>query len=191
MLVPASVEASAEGLSSTELIGRVNDGSRTTCYRAAFNKPVSISLSYDQPVSINTYAITSSKSEPTRDPAEWTLEGSNDGTTWTQLDKRSGQTFSQRYATQFYSADSEEAYSTYRLTVTATDGANQIQIGEIQMLSIVPSDPTGINCMHGAGNQALRQDGQMYNLSGQRVNDKANLGRGIYVKNGKKVVVKF
>lgn len=191
MLAPASVEASAEGLSSTELIGRVNDGSRTTCYRAAFNKPVSISLSYDQPVSINTYAITSSKSEPTRDPAEWTLEGSNDGTTWTQLDKRSGQTFSQRYATQFYSVDSDEAYSTYRLTVTATDGANQIQIGEIQMLSIVPSDPTGISCIHGAGNQALRQDGQMYNLSGQRVNDKANLGRGIYVKNGKKVVVKF
>ena len=188
---PVSVEATAVGLSNTELINRVYDGSRTTCYRATFTEPVSITFTYDQPISINTYGITASKSESTRDPADWTLEGSNDGTFWTQIDNRTGQTFSQRYATQFYSAETTEPYSTYRLTVTATNGANQIQIGEIQLLSVEPVDPTGIDISPATHSQLPETDSQLYNLSGQRINDVRNLRQGIYIKNGKKVVVKF
>ena len=192
-LTPAAVEASAVGLSNTEVIGRAIDGSRTTCYRAAFTEPVSITLTYDQPVGINAYSITASKNEPTRDPAEWTLEGSNDGSTWTQLDSRSGQSFSHRYATQFYMPNGQlamgnEQFTTYRLTVTATASANQIQIGELQLLSMEPVDPTGIETTY---NPQRTMSNEIYNLSGQRVSDIKNLHRGIYIKNGKKVVVKF
>ena len=165
----------------------------TTCYRAAFTEPVSITLTYDQPVGINAYSITASKNEPTRDPAEWTLEGSNDGSTWTQLDSRSGQSFSHRYATQFYMPNGQlamgnEQFTTYRLTVTATASANQIQIGELQLLSMEPVDPTGIETTY---NPQRTMSNEIYNLSGQRVSDIKNLHRGIYIKNGKKVVVKF
>jgi hypothetical protein len=183
---PTSVDATAVGLSNTELIGRVNDGSRTTCYRANFTEPVAITFTYDQPISINTYGITASKSEQTRDPANWTLEGSNDGSSWTQLDSRTGETFSQRYATQFYPVETTESYSTYRLTVTATGGANQIQIGEIQLLYL-EENPTGICQPQIANNNS--SNNKWYDLSGRQItNDK--LTKGIYINNGRKILIK-
>ena len=188
---PTSFDASAEGLSSTELIGRINDGNRTTNYRAAFTEPVSITYTFDQPVGINTYGITASKNEPTRDPAAWVLEGSNDGSNWIQLDSRSGELFSQRYATQFYTTERAETYSNYRLTITASNGADQIQIGELQLLSIEKEDATEIRDIQTA---KATQD-VIYDLSGRQiVNSKlsnSKLPCGIYIINGKKVLIKF
>ena len=186
---PATVDATAVGLSSTELIGRLNDGNRTTLYRADFSQPVSILLSYDQPVSINTYGITAGKNEPTRDPAAWTLEGSNDGTEWTLLDSRSGQTFSQRYATQFYSAQAAEPYSSYRLTVSETAGATQLQIGELQLLCIEEKDDA---IRLGEENKLMPAGQSVYDLSGRKVADDntGNLLRGIYIVGRKKIVIK-
>ena len=184
-VAPTSVEATAVGLSNTELIGRLNDRNRTTCYHAAFTEPVSITFTYDQPISINYCGITASKSEPSRDPTEWTLEGSNDGTTWTQLDSRTGETFSNRYATQFYSVKAGEPFSTYRLTVSATNGANQIQIGEVQLLNIKPADPTSINEELRVKNEEL--DGAIYNLSGQRLSKQQ---KGVNIVGGKKILIK-
>ena len=136
LLVPTDVSTTAEGLSSTEQINRIYDCSRTTNYRADFLEPVSITYSYAEPVSINTYGITASKNEVTRDPASWTLEGSNDGQTWTLLDSQTGQTFSNRYVTQFYLTETDDAFSNYRFTVTSVNGGNQLQIGELQLLSV-------------------------------------------------------
>ena len=192
LLAPASVDATAVGLSNTELIGRINDGSRTTCYHADFTSPVSITFTYDQPVSINTYGITASKNEPTRDPSNWILEGSNDGSTWVQLDSRDSQSFSHRYATQFYTLNGpSEPYSTYRLTITATGGADQIQIGELQLLSIEKGDPTGI-CLPQIVNSNW-SDGNWYDLSGRKINSQINsqnlkLKNGVYINNGKKIL---
>ncbi len=184
---PSSVDATAVGLTSTELIGRINDGSRTTCYHADFSEPVSIFVNYDQPVNINTYGITASKNEPTRDPSSWTLEGSNDGEAWTLLDSRSAQSFSHRYATQFYTADATEPYSKYRFTITATGGATQIQIGELQLLNL-EEDETAIRS---AGQTSPQLAGQnVYDLSGRKVSDGRtdNLRHGIYIMGGKKIL---
>lgn len=184
---PASVDATAVGLASTELIGRLNDGNRTTCYHAEFSEPVSIFINYDQPVSINTYAITASKNSPTRDPSSWVLEGSNDDNTWALLDSRSAQSFSHRYATQFYTAKATEPYSKYRLTVTATDDATQIQIGELQLLHL-EEDETAIRTAESFAPQLADQS--IYDISGRKVaagkTDK--LPRGIYIMGGKKIL---
>ena len=192
LLAPSYVEASAVGLSNTELINRVYDGNRTSCYRAAFTEPVCITYQFADSVCINAYAITASKSEPTRDPADWTLEGSKDGNTWTLLDSRTGETFSQRYATQFYMLDGQQIpdngkYTIYRLTITATSGANQIQIGEIQLLNLDLIDPTGISITPTASVQWSMFNGQLYNLSGQRL---SKVQRGINIVDGKKILIK-
>ena len=144
-------------------------------------------MNYDQPVSINTYGITASKNEPTRDPSSWTLEGSNDGEAWTLLDSRSAQSFSHRYATQFYTADATEPYSKYRFTITATGGATQIQIGELQLLNL-EEDETAIRS---AGQTSPQLAGQnVYDLSGRKVSDGRtdNLRHGIYIMGGKKIL---
>ena len=192
LLVPASIEATAPGLSGTELIGRIGDGSRTTGYRADFAEPVAITFTYGQPVAINAYAVSASKNEPTRDPADWTLEGSNDGTAWTAIDSRSAQTFSQRYATQFYLINEEEGlpmsgseavdaplFAQYRFTVTATNGAGQLQIGELQLFTLVKEDPTGMNDLNDLKDFKDLNDLKdfsegIYDLSGRRLSKPAN-----------------
>ena len=185
LLAPDYVEASAEGLSNTELINRIYDGKYLTLYRANFAEPISITYTYadNTGVSINAYSITASKNEVTRDPADWTLEGSNDGTTWTLLDNRSNETFSQRYATQFYFVESMESYQQYRLTINKLNGGNQLQLGELQLLNIQPVDPTGID--HRQITIDNRQT--IYNLSGQRLSKPQ---RGINIINGKKLLIK-
>ena len=184
-LSPTSIDATAVGLSNTELIGRINDGSRTTCYRAAFTEPVSITFSFDQPVSLNHYGITAGKNEPTRDPVEWRLEGSNDnGGTWVTLDSRTDQSFSHRYATQFYAVNNQTEFDTYRFTVTKTAGATQLQIGELQLLNLEPIDATGINEVSSTHPSVQKS---IYDLSGRKVS--GQLKRGIYIIDGKKTVI--
>ena len=183
LVVPTVVEATAPALSSTEEISRINDGSRTTQYRANFTEPVSITYSFADTVSINAYSITASKNEPTRDPANWKLEASNDGETWVLLDSRNGETFSNRYATQFYTFEVKKKYNTYRLTITAINGGKQLQIGELQLLNIQPIEPTGIQEI---ANGKWSMNGQWYNLTGQRLSKPQ---RGINIINGKKLLI--
>ncbi|MBQ4228887.1 MAG: hypothetical protein II675_03675, partial [Bacteroidaceae bacterium] len=146
---------------------------------------VSITYTMADTVSINAYSITASKNEPTRDPASWILEATNDGENWTLLDTRSDESFSNRYATQFYFIETTETYNTYRLTVTAVNGGNQLQIGELQLLSITPVDPTGIDkdnvIVNFSHNEAI------FNLAGQRLSKPQ---RGINIINGKKYIIK-
>ena len=48
------------------------------------------------PVVIRKYALTSANDADGRDPQNWTVQGSNDGTTWTTVDTRTGQSFEKR-----------------------------------------------------------------------------------------------
>ncbi len=181
--MPATVDASQTGLSNTQLIGCVYDCNRTSLYRANFTEPVNIIYTYDEPVSITAYSITASKDEVTRDPASWTLEGSNTGREWTTLDSQTDQTFSNRYATQFYLTETDEAFSYYRLTITNVNGGNQLQIAELQLLSVEAVDPTGINSI---ANKQQTTD-CMYNLAGQRL---SKLQKGINIVGGRKILIK-
>ena len=84
-----------------------------------------------------------------------------------------------------------DQFTTYRLTITATCGANQIQIGEVQLLSMEPVDPTGIRLtptFSQEDNLLPAADSLYYNLSGQRLSKPM---RGINIIKGKKIVVKF
>lgn len=83
---------------------------------------------------INQYTVTAANDEPSRDPKNWVLEGSNDGSNWNIVDSRNDQFFnSPRYDTKPYSFNNTTAYKQYRLNVTANHGNGLLQIAEIQM----------------------------------------------------------
>ena len=56
-----------------------------------------------KPATVVRYSLTSANDAPSRDPKDFAVQGSNDGSTWTDLDKRTGEKFSGRFATNTYS----------------------------------------------------------------------------------------
>ena len=47
-----------------------------------------LKLSEDGGMAVKSYSIISGNDEPTRDPKDWILEGSQDGEYWTELDRQ-------------------------------------------------------------------------------------------------------
>ncbi len=95
-----------------------------------------------QPQTVTDYAITSGNDEPARDPKDWTLQGSSDGTTWTTVDTRTGQSWTGRGQTHEFTVADPQPYLHYRLTVTAGNGAPIIQLSELELAD--PAVPTPV-----------------------------------------------
>jgi predicted alpha-1,2-mannosidase len=99
-----------------------------------------------EPVAVVDYALTSANDAPTRDPRDWTLQGSNDGENWTTLDTRTDQTFAERFETKEYRFDNDQAYRYYRLDITRNSGSGLLQLAEVQLSdgsSTEAGSPTG------------------------------------------------
>ena len=91
------------------------------------------------------YAITSANDAEERDPYSWTLRGSNDGASYTDIDTRTAVDFFDRFETQLFSIDNPIAsYEYYRFDFLTELGAggpnpgtpNSIQLAEIELFDI-------------------------------------------------------
>lgn len=115
------------------------DGSVTTKWLGSFG-PASTWLGYQfgggASYAVSRYAITSADDAPLRDPAAWTLQGSNNGTDWTDLDTRTGQSFAARYTTNTYDIPNTTAYSYYRLLIKANNGSTETGLGGSGLVQI-------------------------------------------------------
>jgi hypothetical protein len=63
------------------------------------------------------------------------LKGSNNGTTWTELDRRANQTFLWRLQTRPFKISQPGAYAYYRLEVTRNTGQPSTTIAEVELLA--------------------------------------------------------
>lgn len=93
-----------------------------------------VQLAYRSSKKIDAYTITSGNDAPERDPKNFNLEGSNDGTTWTTIDSRSNESFPGRNLTRTFNLATEAEYSYYRLNITSINGASLIQVSEWRLL---------------------------------------------------------
>ena len=97
------------------------------------------------------YSITSANDVPLRDPKNWTLAGSTNGTTWTTLDTRSNEAFTARYQRREFSFTNTTTYAYYRLSMTNNGpdgGTNKLQVAEIELFADLPME---INRTDGGG----------------------------------------
>ena len=112
-------------------------GTSKTTYDANFTETTA-SVTYFNPkaTKVEIYTLTSSNTAD-RDPKSWTLSASNDGKTWVELDKRSGETFtSRRYTRPFaISATKQGAYRYYRLDITEASGTAALRLAQIELLA--------------------------------------------------------
>ncbi|MBN1411170.1 MAG: carbohydrate-binding protein [Spirochaetales bacterium] len=81
---------------------------------------------------INSYTITSANDAPERDPLSWTVYGSNNGSTWTAIDSRSGQDFANRFQTNSYTCSNSNPYGYIRLDFNNNSGSI-LQFAEIEL----------------------------------------------------------
>jgi predicted alpha-1,2-mannosidase len=136
----AAVTASAEN-APYEGKAQAFDGDKGTKW-LTFATTGWIQAQLKQPQTVTNYAITSGNDEPTRDPKDWTLQGSSDGTTWTTVDTQTAQSWTGRGQTHQFTVADPQPYLYYRLTITANNGAPIIQLAELELAD--PAVPTPV-----------------------------------------------
>ncbi|MFI0723578.1 GH92 family glycosyl hydrolase [Streptomyces sp. NPDC021224] len=104
-------------------------------------------------VTVKKYALTSANDSPERDPKDFTLQGSANGTDWTTVDTRSGAKFAGRFKSNVYDVADPGAYRYYRLNVTANTSGSIVQLGDLILSdgSAAPPPVSGMTTEIGAG----------------------------------------
>lgn len=92
---------------------------------------------------VTAYAITFVNGSLTsRAPRDWTLQGSNNGSTWTVVDSRSAQTGWSGSSRRAFTVQSPGAYTRYRLNVTDDNdsraGVVVVSMGRLELLGCRP-----------------------------------------------------
>jgi len=133
------VTASAENAPG-EAAAKAVDGDVNSKW-LAFQPTGWVNLTFAKATTVKRYALTSANDAPERDPRDWELQGSNDGSTWTTLDTKTGQDFAQRFQTRVFDIANTTAYTVYRLNITAVHGAGLLQLAELRLSDGSPAVP--------------------------------------------------
>ena len=169
------VTASAENPAEEGVSKLLDDSPQSKWLAPASSATVVYRL--DSAQALVKYSLTSANDAPGRDPKDFTIEGSSDGSKWTTVDTRSGESFGRRGLTKTYVVTNPGSFSRYRLNVSANVGGDaSIQLADwgifdgstdqrptSPMLTVTDFGPTaGLNSKAGAGfsgQRALRYGG--------------------------------
>jgi len=146
-----AVTASAENPPGETAV-RLNDGDVNSKW-LAFEPSAWIRFELSEPVAVVHYALSSANDSPQRDPRNWELQGSHDGSAWTTLDTQTDQDFSERFQTKEYRLDNSEEYEFYRLNITANHSGGLTQLAELQLSDgdTTPPPPTAMKSFATSG----------------------------------------
>ncbi|UJF35191.1 immunoglobulin-like domain-containing protein [Paenibacillus hexagrammi] len=110
----------------SETADKLFDSSPNTKWLGAqpTNVWVQLQFKYGDTQAVQKYAMVSANDAQTRDPQNWRVEGSNDGSNWTVLDEQTNQSFSARFQTKEYTIADEKVaeYAYYRLFILSNSG---------------------------------------------------------------------
>lgn len=122
---------------ANEGIAKLIDNSASTKYLTFHNAGW---VQYQAPASyvVTSYTLTSANDAAERDPLNWTLQGSVNGTTWTTIDTRSGVDFPSRLQKLTFTFSNTTAYSYYRLNLTNNSGTI-LQLAELELFGTAAS----------------------------------------------------
>jgi predicted alpha-1,2-mannosidase len=76
------------------------------------------------------------------DATDWVLEGSNDGSTWTTVDRRSDESFTSRRQTRPFKVQHPGRYNQYRLTIDKGTDPAGTTLSEVELLAPLPVTPS-------------------------------------------------
>ena len=147
-----AIEANGENTGAGEVAENLVDGSSQTKW-LVFEETGWVEMELSEPVAVVHYALISANDADARDPKDWTLSGSNDGENWTELDAQTDQDFDARFQTKEYRFENDTAYTHYRLDISENNGADIVQLAEIQLSNgdTAPPPPSDMTSKVGDG----------------------------------------
>jgi hypothetical protein len=134
----ADVTASGENAASGEVAVNVIDNDPSTKW-LVFTAGGWLQYLLTSAVAVVSYSLTSANDAANRDPKNWTLQGSNNGSSWTTLDTQTNQSFAQRFQTKAYTFSNSTAYLYYKLDITAVQSGTVTQLAEWAIFSDTPN----------------------------------------------------
>ncbi len=149
-------EENGGGSDAGEGSTKVIDNDINTKFLSHFPGLQWIQFQLNTPAVVGIYTLTTGNDAPERDPKDWTLEGSLNGTDWTVLDTRSNMQLGGRFNTTAFEIENSVAYEYYRLHITVLNGSGTFQLGEWRLLAAkVPEAPTNLSAISSAGNEVF------------------------------------
>lgn len=197
-----SYEVSHTPVNNNESGAKLFDNTSSTKYCTFINSSDAVTMTYNstQSARLTSYTITSANDFDGRDPKNWRLEGSNNGTNWMTIDTQSNQSFTSRFQKKTYNVTTSQEFSHYRLVVTNRKDANAtvFQIAEIELFGLVAQSPTAFATENvTAIEETPAVDTGMFNvytingtLVKKNARNTAGLPSGIYIINRKKVIIR-
>ncbi|NQZ24598.1 MAG: discoidin domain-containing protein [Colwellia sp.] len=138
---PASIAASAENAPGEGKIQAFDNDQYSKWL--TFNPTGWLSYDFGRSVLISKYTLTSANDAPGRDPKNWVLQGSTDGVEWIDIDSRVGESFAARHDQKNYSVNNPQAFEKIRFNVTQNNGANLLQLAELEFIGSETGEPSG------------------------------------------------
>ena len=122
---------------SGEGVANLFDGSTDTKWLTFHDTAyVQVAFPEGEQFAAASYVLAAANDDPNRDPAAWTLQGSQDGETFETIDTQKNQAFTERYQKKTYAiaADKRTAYNVYRLKITRNGSDHRTQLSEWDLL---------------------------------------------------------
>lgn len=94
-----------------------------------------VTFALEKSAVVRSYSIASANDEPSRDPKNWILYGSVNGSEWVKIDQREGVTFSSRQQTKQFGFDNSTSYKWYKFEVTSNNGASLTQFSNLDLFT--------------------------------------------------------
>ncbi len=99
---------------------------------------IQFQFSDSQQYEIGKYSIASANDEPSRDPKNWTLYGSNDEVEWVVVDSQVDQYWSGRFERREFDCAYPGSFNIFRLDITANNGSTNLTgFSEMELLENV------------------------------------------------------
>lgn len=111
---------------------------------------------------VTHYSITSANDFPQRDPKNWDILGSDNGSEWTVLDTRTNELFDNRFQKNTYSFANKTAYSYYRLQINSVfkpNEANCVQLSEFTLWAGKEGSVAAIGVTESSASASISVDG--------------------------------
>lgn len=141
LVAPMTSNTSTNGQSSASSIASTNFDSwkafdglvNTQGWSTSVSLPQWIQYKFNEPVLIDRYSLSSSTQ--TTAPVDWMLQGSNDGSSWTDLDIRQNEVSWSDATTKIFSFTNEKSFIFFRVYIIRNNGATNTALSEVQFYS--------------------------------------------------------